>query len=240
MKLSLSLQLNSPRFGVSYNPLDIPSMGEWFDYRVLAGTSDGAPVGSWEGRKGLYTAASDGTERPTFVGDAGDGKGALLFDGVNDRSYFNATNADLYGPDGYFEMWCVVKIPASVTVDSQFFLSGFGTGTAVSATDNPVSTRWTFGGSGLFSYLKPQDTHDDVWHVLRFVTSPGGVTWFVDGEEIGVDATLGDFSYNAGSTTAFIGNSVGTWNGMLRHFLTFKSPLDADTAAALTSYLTTA
>lgn len=235
MKLSLSLQLNSPRFGVPYNPLDIPSMGEWFDYRSVASVGDGNPASSFAGKKGLYTATASGTERPTYVADSGDGRGALMFDGVNDKLSFYATNANLYGPDGNFEIWWVVKIPAAITAGSNFWNSGFGTGTSIALVDNPTSNRWYFGVGGQTSYGNTQGTHDDAWHVLRLVINSSGNQWYVDGVSIGANV-FGSFTWNSGSVLANIGGD-GNWTGSLRHLMTFKAPLDATTAADLTSYL---
>jgi len=244
MKLSLSLQLNSPRFGVSYNPLDIPSIGEWFDYRTLAGTSDGAPVGSWAGKKGLYTATAAGAARPTYAADAGDGRGALSFDGVDDNPSFAMTTEDLWGPDGNYEAWYVVKAPAPVgsVINSLAVTSGTPT---INMQIQPAYTRFNWYSSGNANYGDAFDIQDDAWHVLRFTMKPSGPTTYVDGVEVGFGSDVHGFpgSWATGAGTTNIGSaSYGTdvFLGYYRHFLTFKAPLSDDDAAALTSYLTTA
>lgn len=225
--------------GGGFDPASITQKGVWFDWRTLAAVGDGNPVSTWVDRNGLYTAENSGTARPTFVADDGDGKGAVLYDAVNDNLQFAATNADLWGPDGYLEMWCVVKIPAAAAGNENFFNSAFLTGTAVSFTDNPSSTRWYFGIGGQTAYGSALDTHDDTWHVMRFVNSSSGQQWWVDGVNIGT-VTFGSLSWNAGDCLGYLGGSAGAWQGKMRHFLSFKAPLDDDTAAALTSYLTDA
>lgn len=222
-----------------FDPLAVPSIGEWFDYRSVASVGDGNPVSDWVGRAGLYTASATGTERLTYVGNAGDGRGAALFDGVNDKPSFAGTNAALLGPDGYFEVWAVVKIPVAAVASTTLFQGGFDSGTSVAFIDNPASTRWYFTIGGQANYGNAEDTHDDAWHVLRFVSSSGGNDWSVDGVSVGVN-TFGSFTWNDGASTFYIGGSAGDWNGMLRHLLTFKAPLDVDTAADLLSYLQTA
>lgn len=244
MKLSLSLQLNSPRFGVSYNPLDIPSMGEWFDYRTLAGTSDGAPVGSWAGKKGLYTATAAGAARPTYTANVGDGRAGLTFDGVDDSLIFAMTHGNLWGSDGNYEAWFVVKAPAPVgsVINSLAVSTGAQN---INMQVQTAYTRFNWYSTSNANYGETRDIQDSAVHVVRFTMKPTGPTTYVDGVEVGFGANIYGFpgSWATGAGTTTIGSaSFGSdsWRGDYRHFLTFKAPLSDDDAAALTAYLTTA
>lgn len=109
--LGLALPLAPQGAGAQpFDPLNIPSLGEWFDYRTNAHVGIGNPIDAWAGRNGLYVATATGIARGTYEID-GDGRGYVAMDGVDDNFQFTLNNGEMWGTDGSYEAWFVVKSP---------------------------------------------------------------------------------------------------------------------------------
>ncbi len=236
---TLSLAPSRP-LSTPFDPLNIPALSEWFDYRTLASVGEDNPVSAWAGRKGLYTATASATARPTYAADDGDARGVVIFDGVDDNASFAMTNGSLWGPDGNYEAWFVVKSPPSVASVNNLFVSAFGVQNTAFLTQ-PSYPRLTWYSTSLLNVGNVVEVQDSIWHVIRFSKSPLGQRLFVDGVNIGFSySDPGGGSWATGDATAFIGGSDNFWQGGFRHALCFKAPLDDATAADLTTYLTMA
>lgn len=227
--------------GGGFNPLSIENLGEWFDYRTLAGVGDGNPVSSWAGRKGLYTAAASGTARPTYAVNVGDGRAGLTFDGVDDALQFPLNVGDMWGPNGSYEAWFVVRNDTVGSTITTLFSQNFSVGTTINIALQPSIPRLNWSTGAIANYSLSLDLQNSAWHVIRLTKSGANWRLFVDGVEIIFEfPSLGAGTWNTGDIPAWIGGFSDFWQGGYRHFLSFKAPLDDDTAAALTSYLATA
>ena len=239
--LGLGLGLSKQRpLAPAFNPMAISSMGEWFDIRTLAGTPDSDPVGSWAGRKGLYTAAATGSTRPTYVTDAGDGRGAVRFDGVDDTLQFAMTNGALWGPNGEYEFWAVVRSDG-VTSAVNALIRSFGTTQTISLScQNTPRLLWY--STNQLAFSDNVDVQDGDWHVLRYRKTASAMDFFVDGVQIATAYPGSGGAWDTGADLAFIGSGGGFdyWPGDMRHVMTFTAPLADLTAEVLTEYLTTA
>lgn len=220
-----------------FDPLSISALTEWFDYRTLSAAGDGNPVSSWAGRNGLYSLVQSGTARPAYAADEGDGKASVRFDGVNDSMTCVIDNSELYGADGEFECWFVIKGTPTANIVNDFFLTA-GSPT-VTFQAQPSQHRVNFYVSAQACYGNLKDVQDSEWHVIRIKRTAAGVDLFVDGASIGFNV-FGSQAWSAGSGTAYLGGRENFWAGSFRHALFTSSPLDDDTAAQLTSYLTAA
>lgn len=228
--------------GAGFDPLTLPTLSEWFDYRTLLETSNGDPVDEWAGRMGLYTlTAVAGTARPTFVADDGDGKAALQFDGVDDVMKVSSLidNYTLYGTTGDTEVWIVLRADPTPATGGMIFCTIGATNQVLLDYNSSNVSRWCFPhGTEAASF---SGLIDNAWHVLRFTKTGGHRSIQIDG------ATIHDSTSSAGTYTtgpdAFILGCVDFEPGLMggvRHWMSFTSPLDDATAASLNTYLQSA
>lgn len=74
--------------------------------------ADAAAVASWPARVGAFTPAqATGTQQPTFVIDASNGRGAVRFDGVDD--VLSCPSSAPLRPADYWAIVAAVKLPSS-------------------------------------------------------------------------------------------------------------------------------
>lgn len=224
---------------VPFDPLTIPSMGEWLSIADLAAVGDGNLVGTWAGRKGLVTLTASGAARGTYVADDGDGRPAMRQDGVDDVMYGAADvdNHSLYGTTGDMELWLAFRADPTPAVYSQIF--------ATSGISNFVCVDITALGAARFYFpttpavsLAAGSPIDNGHHVVRFTKTGAHRMIQVDGATV-LDVTTSAGTYNSGNDVFCLGypgyaaGMLGAW----RHWMSFTAPLDDATAAALTNYL---
>ena len=223
----------------AFNPLTIPSLTEWFDYRTLASVGNGNPIGSWAGNKGLYTLAQSGTARPTYVTDDGDGRAAAQFDGVNDGLDASITNSALFGGSGDYEFWIVARLAVTQSYSGGLFTSSgvsnqIGLNAANSTTCNLPMSHGSVQVNPSAALL------DDFWHVIRCSKSGARRVMEVDGVSV-YDASTSVGPYGTGADIFQMGQYFGAYmTGAYRHWMAFNTPLDNTTAANLTTYLQSA
>lgn len=224
----------------AFNPLTIPSLTEWFDYRTLASVGNGNPVSSWQGNKSVYTLTQTGTPRPTYVSNAGDGKAGVQFDSVNDFMSATVTNFGLYGSTGNYEAWTFVNQSAPGIGSSGWLASADYANNGVQMAANSSSlfiwsptypTDQTVVSTSLF---------DSSWHLIRFSKNGARRIVQIDGTTV-FDSTTSAGTMVDGSNSVIL----GTWNGNFllgyyRQALFFGDVLDSTTAAQLTTYLQSA
>ena len=243
--LGLGLSKQRPLKPVDF-PLTIAQMGDWLDYRTNSSVSDGSPVDAWVGRKGLLNLAATGTERPVWADDDGDGRAAVQFDGVDDAPQGTVDTALLYGVTGDFEQWFVVK-GLSVGADNRnLWRSDSPSGPATQTNSIFAQTTprlfWYIPSGADLGFSNAVDIQDDNWHVVRCVRSGSTIDFMVDGVNIGTGFYTGTGTWITDVSPIYLGSGGVSqfWLGSYRHALFFTGLLDADTAAELTSYLTTA
>lgn len=224
------------RGGAAFDPIDISSLSEWFDYRVNGALASGDPVGSWAGKKNVYTLTASGTSRPTWTADDGDGRPAILLDGVNDALACGILNSVLFGTTGSFEFIFVAKL-SSVQNNLGGYFSSTGITNQIGASAyQDTSLVFSMGGSSYFGVA----LWDNTWHVIRCKKDGSRRVVEIDGSVVYDNTTIAG-PYGTGLDTLAIGEYFGQrMTGSFRHWMAFTEPLDDATAAALTTYLTTA
>ncbi|OYW74627.1 MAG: hypothetical protein B7Z37_16895 [Verrucomicrobia bacterium 12-59-8] len=232
--LSLALAPQGP-VTPAFDPRNIATLSEWFDFRVLAGAADGDPIGELAGRKGLYTLTASGIARPTWATNDGDGFPSVLYDGENSTMHAAISNEALFGTTGNFEFWLVVRLAASQIRFAGCF------GSSYSSDQVGLSFSEDAGVLSMSDYSVNVEFEsslwDDSWHVIR--CSKNGASRLVqfDGTTI-YSASTSAGSYVTGPADLFVGFSFGFYmNGAVRHWLATTAPLDDATAALLNSYL---
>lgn len=220
-----------------FNPLLITSLNAWWSIDSLVAVGDGNPISSWADKKAALAVVSTLTARPTYVANAGDGKPAVNYDGVNDYLGLSAgntiTNATWWG-SGSYEIWALVCGRSVGAGTKGLFTSGGITqNRAILAQTNP---RVLFDDNG-YAFSGSLNLQNDVWHVLRVSQSGSSVSFYLDGSL--VNTVTRTPRVPSGTDIIYVGDMTNFWNGYMRHVLTFNAVLSSTDAASLTGLLNT-